>query len=175
MSTPWAKRSLCWFCQYNLLGFCNCSMFCCALLCVHSSFAIILMGKREMVALLCSFSWCLMIVVWLFLSMPRVCLQFVIVLFPDHTHLLFLGDLTKMFLKSFYSIISVYNLVYMFLFSFLLMMFISYRSYYCIATRWPDKLCLSHGMCLYQVIMTLHFFNVVVNDIKTTRKSRISS
>ena len=35
------------------VGFCNCSMFCCALLCVHSSFAIISMGKRELVALLC--------------------------------------------------------------------------------------------------------------------------
>ena len=32
--------------------FYNCSMFCCALLCVHSSFAIILMEKRELVALL---------------------------------------------------------------------------------------------------------------------------
>ena len=30
------------------------------------------------------------IVVWLFLTMPRLCLHFVIVLFPDHTHLLFL-------------------------------------------------------------------------------------
>ena len=30
-----------------LSAFCNCSMFCCALLCVHSSFAIILMGKGE--------------------------------------------------------------------------------------------------------------------------------
>ena len=38
------------------MGFCNCSMFCCALLCVHSSFAIISMGKRELVALLCFFS-----------------------------------------------------------------------------------------------------------------------
>ena len=28
------------------MGFCNCSMFCCALLGVHSSFAIILIGKR---------------------------------------------------------------------------------------------------------------------------------
>ena len=27
-----------------------------------------------------------MIVVWLFLVMPWVCLQFVIVVFPDHTH-----------------------------------------------------------------------------------------
>ena len=46
-----------------IVGFCNCSMFCCVLLCVHSSFAIISMGKRELVALLCLSSWCLMIVV----------------------------------------------------------------------------------------------------------------
>ena len=26
---------------------------------------------------------------WLFLSVPWVCLQFVIVIFPDHTHILF--------------------------------------------------------------------------------------
>ena len=32
-----------------------------------------------------------MIAVWLFLTISRVCLQFVIVVFPDHTHLLFLG------------------------------------------------------------------------------------
>ena len=32
-----------------------------------------------------------MIAVWLFLKMPRVCLQFVIVVFPDHTHQLFFG------------------------------------------------------------------------------------
>ena len=30
-----------------------------------------------------------MIVVWLFLAMPQVSLQFVIVIVPDHTHLLF--------------------------------------------------------------------------------------
>ena len=43
-----------------IVGFYNCSMFCCALLCVHFSFAIILMGKREreLVALLCLSSWC---------------------------------------------------------------------------------------------------------------------
>ena len=73
-----------------IVGFCNCSMFCCALLgtthvLLQSSFAIILMGKREMVALLCLSSWSLVIVVWLFLMMPRVCLRFVIVVFPDHT------------------------------------------------------------------------------------------
>ena len=65
-------------------------MFCCTLLNVHSSFAIILMGKRELVALLSLSSWCLVMVVWLFLAMPWVCLRFVIVVFPDHTNLLFL-------------------------------------------------------------------------------------
>ena len=69
------------------MGCCNCSMFCSVLLFyVHSSFSIILMGKRELVALLFLSS----IVVWLFLTVPRVCLQFVIVVFPDHTRLLFL-------------------------------------------------------------------------------------
>ena len=69
-----------------IVGFCNCSMFCCALLCVHSSFAIISMGKRELVTLLYLTSWFLVIVVWLFLAVPWVCLQFVIVVFPDYTH-----------------------------------------------------------------------------------------
>ena len=42
----------------------------------------------ELVALLCFSSWCLVMVERLFLTVPRVCLQFVIVVFPDHTHLL---------------------------------------------------------------------------------------
>ena len=48
------------------------------------------MGKRELIALLNLSSWCLVMVEWLFLAVPRGCLQFVIVVFPDHTHLLFL-------------------------------------------------------------------------------------
>ena len=36
-----------------IVGVCYCSMFCCTLLYVHSSIAIILMGKRELVALFC--------------------------------------------------------------------------------------------------------------------------
>ena len=75
------------------MGVCNCSMFCCALLYVHSSIAIILMGKRELIALLNLSSWCLVVVERLFLAVPQGCLQFVIVVFPDHTHLLFLGFL----------------------------------------------------------------------------------
>ena len=37
-----------------IVGVWNCSMFCCTLLYPHSSFAIILMGKRDMVAFLVS-------------------------------------------------------------------------------------------------------------------------
>ena len=48
------------------------------------------MGKRELVALLNLSSWCLVMVEWLFLAVPLGCLRFVIVVFPDHTHLLFL-------------------------------------------------------------------------------------
>ena len=73
-----------------IVGVCNCSMFCCTLLYVHSSIAIILMGKRELIALLNLSSWYLVMVERLFLAVPRGCLQFVIVVVPDHTHLLFL-------------------------------------------------------------------------------------
>ena len=41
-----------------VVGFSNCSMFCCTFLYVHSSFAIILMGKSVLVALLSFSSWC---------------------------------------------------------------------------------------------------------------------
>ena len=60
------------------------------LLYVHSSIAIILMVKRELVALLNLSSWCLVMVERLFLAVPLGFLRFVIVVFPDHTHLLFL-------------------------------------------------------------------------------------
>ena len=42
--------------------------------------------------------------------------------------------------------------------------FISYLSYSLHCGTLPDKRCLSHGMCLYQVMMTLHFFENVPND-----------
>ena len=51
----------------------------CTLLYVYSGFAIILTGKRELVALLSLSTWCLVIFEWLFLAMPWVCLQFVTV------------------------------------------------------------------------------------------------
>ena len=63
------------------MGVCNCSMFCCTLVYVHSSIAIILMGKRELIALLNLSSWCLVMVEWLFLAVSWGCLQFVIVVF----------------------------------------------------------------------------------------------
>ena len=78
-------------------------MFCCTLLYVHSSIAIILMGKRELIALLNLSSWCLVMVEQLFFAVSWGCLQFVIVIFPDHTHLLFLlqGNICEVQLHSF--------------------------------------------------------------------------
>ena len=72
------------------MGVCNCSMFPFTLLYVHSSIAINLMGKRELVALFNLSSLCLVTIERLFFAVPRGCLRFVIVVFPDHTHLLFL-------------------------------------------------------------------------------------
>ena len=43
-----------------------------------------------MIALLYLSFWCLVMVERLFLAVPWGCLQFVILVFPDHTHLLFL-------------------------------------------------------------------------------------
>ena len=67
-------------------------MFCCTLLYVHSCFAITLMGKRELVALL---SFVFLVSRNCCVALPRgamgssaVC-DFVILVFPDHTHLLF--------------------------------------------------------------------------------------
>ena len=48
------------------------------------------MGKRELVALLDLSFWFLVMVGRLFPEVPRGCLQFVIVVVPDHTLLLFL-------------------------------------------------------------------------------------
>ena len=69
-------------------------MFCCTLLCVRSSIAIILMGKRELMTFLSLSFWCFVMIVRLFLEVPRGCLRFEIVVVPDHTHLLFLNGPT---------------------------------------------------------------------------------
>ena len=83
---------------------CNCSMFCCMLLYVHSSIAIILVGKRELIALLNLSSWSLVMVERLFLAVPRGCLRFVIVVFPDHTHYFWtnIGSYDDIFYKVIY-------------------------------------------------------------------------
>ena len=75
-------------CITNMIG----SFFICKLSSRHhvTKHAKDLMGKRELVALLNLSSWCLVTVEQLFRAVPRSCLQFVIVVFPDHTHLLFL-------------------------------------------------------------------------------------
>ena len=65
-------------------------LFCYALLCVHYSFSIILKRKRKLVALLLLLSYrCIVTIniLWLFLMVLWVCLQYVIVVFPGHTHL----------------------------------------------------------------------------------------
>ena len=82
------------------MGFCNCFMFCCALLYVHSSFAIILMGKRELVDLLSLSSLCLVVVMWFFFAVQWVSLQFVIVVFADHTNLFSLASIFSRFLPN---------------------------------------------------------------------------
>ena len=68
------------------------SLFWYALLCVLSSFAIILKRKRELLALLLLTYGCLVTVyvLWLFLTVPWVGLQCVIVVFPDYIHFLFM-------------------------------------------------------------------------------------
>ena len=67
------------------------SLFCYALICVHLSFAIILKRKSKLVALLLLSFRCIVTinVLWLFLTVPWVVLQSVIVVLPDHTHLFF--------------------------------------------------------------------------------------
>ena len=54
------------------------------------------MGNRELVALLNLSSWCLVMVKRLFLAVLQGCLQFVIVVFPEQTHLIFLITLARL-------------------------------------------------------------------------------
>ena len=74
------------------------SLFCYALLCVHYSFAVILKRKRKLVALLFLSYRCIVTinVLWLFPTVLWVGLQCVIVVFSDHTHLLFAHTLVKL-------------------------------------------------------------------------------
>ena len=87
-----------------IVRFCVCSLFCCAFPCVLTSFAIIFIRKRELVVLLYLVSWCLVVDIWLFLTVPWVGLQFVIVVYPDSVACFHL-NLTnnEMFLFPFYT------------------------------------------------------------------------
>ena len=80
------------------------SLFVYALLCVHFSLAIILKRKRKLAAMLLLSYRCFVSinVLWLFLTVPWVGLQCVIVVFPDHTHLLF-GNLSDVVLFTLFS------------------------------------------------------------------------
>ena len=80
----------------SVIVLCNVVRYFVSILVLQSSW----LGKRELVALLCLSPWCLMIVMWLFLAMPRVCLQFVIIVFPDRTHLLYLIPHLYIFMTS---------------------------------------------------------------------------
>ena len=74
-------------CALCLWDFCVCLLFCYALLCVHSSFAIILKRKRRLVALLLlNYRFIVIInILWLFLAMTWFGLLCVIVVFHGHT------------------------------------------------------------------------------------------
>ena len=74
-----------------IVGDLYCSLFCYALLYVLYGFAIILTKERELIALLLLCFGCLVTVnvLWLFFTVPWIGLQLVSVVFPDHTHLLF--------------------------------------------------------------------------------------
>ena len=67
------------------------SLFCYALVCVHSSFAITLKRKRKLDALLLLYYRYIDTInaMWFFLTVLWVGLQCVNVVFPDHTHLFF--------------------------------------------------------------------------------------
>ena len=78
------------------------SLFWYALLCVLSNFTIILKRKRELVALLLLSYGCLVTVnvLWLFLKVSWVGLQCVVVVFHDHTHLLFANSKIEIWASS---------------------------------------------------------------------------
>ena len=79
--------------------FCVWTLICCSVLSVFFSFAIISLLKRELVALLyLSFGYCVAVSdLCLFVMVPEVVLQSVIVAFSHHTHLLFEIDRTQLY------------------------------------------------------------------------------
>ena len=102
-------------------------LFCHALLSVLSSFATVLGRRRELVALLLLYYGCLgaVNVLCLFLTVPWVCLQCVIVVFPDHTHLLFYAQ-TVCFENLLSSLLSLeYNTEFLKLVEILVVLFVT--------------------------------------------------
>ena len=93
MATASANPVLIYCLMYSPLfvGVLCLSLYCYALLCVYSSFAIILKRRRKLVALLSLSYRCIVTinVPWLLLTLPWVGLQCMIVVFPDHIHSLF--------------------------------------------------------------------------------------
>ena len=81
----------CFVCYPLVVGILCYFLFSYALLCVCSSFAIILKRKRELVTLLLLFYGCLVTVnnMWLFLTVPPIGLRCVIMVLPYHNHILF--------------------------------------------------------------------------------------
>ena len=73
---------------------------------------------------------------------------------------------TNLQIITFRSIVSILSTI---------LTFISYLSYYLHCCMLPDNRCLSHGMCLYQVMMTLHFWNDFANDTESIQKLKITS
>ena len=71
------------------------------------------MGKRELIALLNLSSWCLVMVEQLFLAVPRGSLQFVIVVFPDHTHLLFFTFICQRWPVDVFVLLDVYQHIFL--------------------------------------------------------------
>ena len=69
------------------------------------------MGKSELVALLNLSSWCLVMVERLFLAVPRGCLRFVIMVCPDHIHLLFLAEAVPIGVDSYPVGLEIYFLL----------------------------------------------------------------
>ena len=97
------------------------------------------MGMRELVALLSLPSWCLVMVVWLFLAVPWVFLRFVIVVFPAHTHLLFFSRLKlnhsknlRLPRKHFFFVINFWLEIH---FPYLKLTFITRNSFFFLETR----------------------------------------
>ena len=113
------------------------SLFWYALLCVLSSFAIIFKRKKEPVALLLLSYKCLATVnvLWLFLTVPLVGLQYVIVV----------HCISRSCSLIFGTVIPVNMIIY----------FISYLSYQLIAARCLINVVYLMACCLYQVMMTL--------------------